>query len=68
MIGLYNEKYSHTSTSPYVAELFAKFKTKRSSETQSEDFSNILDKRLSEIKQERSDELERWKEKENDKR
>ena len=68
MIALYNEKYSHTSTSPYVAELFAKFKTKRSSETQSEDFSNILDKRLSEIKQERSDELGRWKEKENDKR
>ena len=68
MIALYNEKYSHTSTSPYVTELFAKFKTKRSSETQSEDFSNILDKRLSEIKRERSDELERWKEKENDKR
>ena len=68
MIALYNEKYSHTSTSPYVTELFAKFKTKRSSETQSEDFSNILDKRLSEIKQERSNELERWKEKENDKR
>lgn len=68
MIALYNEKYSYTSTSPYVAELFAKFKTKRSSETQSEHFSNILDKRLSEIKQERSDELERWKEKENDKR
>ena len=68
MIALYNEKYSHTSTSPYVVELFAKFKTKRSSETKSEDFSGILDKRLSEIKQERSDELERWKEKENDKR
>ena len=68
MIALYNEKYSNTSTSPYVTELFAKFKTKRSSETQSEDFSNILDKRLSEIKRERSDELERWKEKENDKR
>ena len=68
MIALYNEKYSYTSTSPYVAELFTKFKTKRSSEAQSEDFSNILDKRLSEIKQERSDELERWKEKENDKR
>ena len=68
MLALYNEKHSHTSTSPYVTELFAKFKTKRSSETQSEDFSNILDKRLSEIKQERSDELERWKEKESDKR
>ena len=68
MIALYNEKYSYTSTSPYVVELFAKFKTKRSSETQSEDFSEILDKRLSEIKQERSDELGRWKEKESDKR
>ena len=68
MVALYTEKYGHTSTSPYVAELFAKFKTKRSSETPSEDFRNILDKRLSEIKQERSDELERWKEKENDKR
>ena len=68
MIALYNEKYSHTSTSPYVVELLAKFKTKRSSEIKSEDFSGILDKRLSEIKQERSDELERWKEKENDER
>ena len=52
-----------------LLNLFAKFKNETdSSETQSEDFSNILDKRLSEIKQERSDELERWKEKENDKR
>lgn len=68
MIALYNEKYSNTSTTPYVAELFAKFKTKRSAKTESEGFSNILDKRLSEIKQERSDELGRWKEKENDKR
>ena len=68
IVALYNEKYGHTSTTPYVAELFAKFKTKRSFKTQSEDFSNILDKRLSEIKQERSDGLERWKEKESDKR
>ena len=68
MVALYNEKYGHTSTTPYVAELFAKFKAKRSSKAQSEDFSNILDKRLSEIKQERSDELGRWKEEENDKR
>ena len=68
MVALYNEKYGHTSTTPYVAELFAKFKTKRSFKTQSEDFSNILDKRLSEMKQERSDELGKWKEKENDKR
>ena len=68
MIALYNEKFNHTSTSPYIAELFAKFKTKHSTEKQSEQFSDILDKRLSKIKQERSDELERWKEKENDKR
>ncbi len=33
-----------------------------------QDFGDILNKRLSEIKKERSDELERWKEKENDKR
>ena len=68
IVALYNEKYGHTSTTPYVTELFAKFKTKHSSKAQSEDFSNILDKRLSEIKQERSDELGKWKEKENDKR
>ena len=68
MMALYNEKYGNTSTTPYVAELFAKFKTKRSATIKSEDFSDILDKRLSEIKQERSDELVRWKEKENDKR
>ena len=68
MVALYNEKYGHTSTTPYIAEIFAKFKTKRSLKTSSEDFNDILDKRLSEIKQERSDELGKWKEKEHDKR
>lgn len=68
---IYNDKQSNTSTAPYIAELFAKFKTKRASVDEQQNgqgFSDILDKRLSEIKKERSDELERWKEKENDKK
>ncbi|MFF5993326.1 flagellar biosynthetic protein FliO [Lysinibacillus sp. KU-BSD001] len=67
IVALYNEKYTNTSTAPYIAELFTKFKPQRSAKVQTEEFNSILDKRLSEIKKERSDELERWKEKGNDK-
>ncbi|WP_431029482.1 flagellar biosynthetic protein FliO [Lysinibacillus sp. LZ02] len=67
IVELYNEKYKNTSTAPYIAELFTKFKPQRSAKVQAEEFNSILDKRLSEIKKERSDGLERWKEKGNDK-
>ncbi|WP_332648398.1 flagellar biosynthetic protein FliO [Lysinibacillus sp. 54212] len=71
ILKIYNDKQSNASTSPYIAELFAKFKTKKApvdEQQNGQGFSEILDKRLSEIKKERSDELERWKEKENDKK
>lgn len=68
ILALYNEKIGNTTTSPYIAELVNKFRTKRPVEKQPENFSELLDKRLSQIKQQRSDELESWKEKENDKK
>lgn len=67
ILALYNEKLGNTTASPYIAELFNKFRTKGTAEKQPADFSELLDKRLSQIKQQRSDELESWKEKENDK-
>lgn len=71
ILKIYNDKQSNTSTTPYIAELFAKFKAKQATTDEQHNeqgFSEILDKRLAEIKKERSDELERWKEKENDKK
>ncbi|MGN7115988.1 flagellar biosynthetic protein FliO [Lysinibacillus odysseyi] len=67
ILALYNEKLGNTTASPYIAELFNKFRAKGTAEKQPADFSELLDKRLSQIKQQRSDELESWKEKENDK-
>lgn len=60
----YNDKFSNTSTTPYIAEIVSKFRKKEPIQTQSEDFSNVLDERLAQIKKQRSHELERWKEKE----
>ncbi len=67
ILAQYNDKIGNTTTSPHIAELFSKFKTKKPAEKPPANFSDMLDKHLSQIKQERSDELERWKEKENDK-
>ncbi|MGE7841832.1 flagellar biosynthetic protein FliO [Lysinibacillus sp. NPDC093712] len=70
LLSLYNEKQEYAATSPYIAELFSKFKRKNnqnSSTRQNQDsFGELFDKKISEIKQERSEELERWKQKEND--
>lgn len=67
ILALYNENVGNITASPYIAELFSKFKPQGPAEKQPANFSDLLGKRLSQIKQERSDELEKWKEKESDK-
>ncbi|MFJ5765152.1 flagellar biosynthetic protein FliO [Lysinibacillus sp. NPDC093210] len=70
LLSLYNEKQEYAATSPYIAEVFSKLKRKNnqnSSTLQKQDsFGELFEKKISEIKQERSEELERWKQKEND--
>ena len=67
ILALYHEKVGNTTASPYIVELFNKMRVKGAVEKTPANVSDILDKRLSQIKQERSEELERWKEKESDK-
>jgi len=70
LLALYNEKQEFAATSPYIAEIFSKFNRKNkqnSSNAQQQDsFGELFEKKISEIKQERSEEIERWKQKEND--
>lgn len=70
LLALYNEKQEFAATSPYIAEVISKFKRKNkqnsSTNTQQDSFGELFEKKISEIKQERSEELERWKQKEND--
>ncbi len=71
LLALYNERQEFAATSPYIAEVLSKFKRKDSINMQNEQqkqdsFGNLFEKKLSEIKQERSDEIERWKQKEKD--
>lgn len=70
LLALYNEKQEFAATSPYIAEVISKFKRKNkqnsSTSTQQDSFGELFEKKISEIKQERSEELERWKQKEND--
>ncbi len=70
LLALYNEKQELAATSPYIAELLAKFtkKNKKSiqNEQQQDSFGQLFEKKISEIKQERSEEIERWKQKEKD--
>ena len=71
LLALYEDQYNLTVNKPYVAQLMGKFGKKKqvhkTAETEEQPFSELLGKRLSEIKKERSNELERWKDKENDK-
>ena len=70
LLALYNERQEFAATSPYIAEVFSKFKRKDSAKVQNERKAGFIwqsiRKKLSEIKQERSDEIERWKQKEKD--
>ncbi|MFJ7667759.1 flagellar biosynthetic protein FliO [Lysinibacillus sp. NPDC097195] len=70
LLALYNEKQEFAATSPYIAEIFSKFNRKNkqnpSKVQQQDSFGELFEKKISEIKQERSEEIERWKQKEND--
>lgn len=58
------------TTTPYIAELFKKFSKKDQPKdiSNSPKFNDMFSEKLDEMKQQRSDELERWKEQERDKR
>lgn len=71
ILNLYNDRQEVAAASPYITELLGKFKKNSSSEKRSEEsdktiFSDVLEKKLSDIKKERSNELEKWKSKETD--
>ncbi|WP_107942292.1 flagellar biosynthetic protein FliO [Metasolibacillus fluoroglycofenilyticus] len=68
ILAQYEDKQLTMPTVPHIVELFTKkSEQKQKTEQQVESFGNIFDKRLSEIKKERSNGLEQWKEKEHDK-
>ncbi|WP_161946596.1 flagellar biosynthetic protein FliO [Ureibacillus xyleni] len=65
----YNEKQSLVNTTPYILDVFKKFNPKFSKTEKDEsktDFGEILNKKIADIKHERQNELEKWKEKERD--
>ncbi|WP_241747160.1 flagellar biosynthetic protein FliO [Lysinibacillus sphaericus] len=70
LLALYNERQELAATSPYIAEVLSKFKrnNNESSSVQQKQtsFGEMFEKKISEIKQERNEELEKWKQKEND--
>lgn len=71
LLALYNERQEIAISSPYIAELLSKFKktpqdTSSNAEKNSDTFGELFEKKISEIKHERSEELEKWKKKEND--
>ena len=63
-----NQKY--VSTTPYIAELFKKFTKKNQPKDVSNNpkFNDMFNEKIGRLKQQRSDELERWKEQERDER
>ncbi len=70
LLALYNERQEFAATSPYIAEVLSKFKRKNnerfSAQQKQDSFGVLFEKKISEIKQERSEELEKWKQKENE--
>lgn len=64
------QNQSMVTTTPYIAELFKKFSKKDQPKdiSDSPKFNDMFSEKLDELKQQRSDELERWKEQERDKR
>lgn len=63
-------KQSMVNTSPYIALLFNKFTQKKRPQdiSESSKFNDLFNEKIGKIKQQRSDELERWKEQERDER
>lgn len=71
LIAQYNERQEMAVSSPYFTELLSKFKkTSQATSTKSEKtpdaFGELFEKKISEIKHKRSEEIEKWKKKEND--
>lgn len=71
LLALYNERQEYAASSPYIAELLSKFKknpqsTSSNVEKNQDSFGKLFEKKITEIKHERSEELEKWKQKEND--
>lgn len=66
LINLYDDQFNEPASKPYLLQLLSKNKEQKAVEQKP--FGDLLHKRLSEIKKERSDELERWKDKESDRR
>lgn len=62
--------YYTAATTPYIAEIFKKFTNKNEPKdiSNSPKFNEMFNEKIGEIKQKRTDELERWKEQESDKR
>ncbi len=71
IINNFNERQTLAGTSPYISELVKKLKSKMKNtevtEHKQKSFGEILNNKLSDIKKNRRDELEKWKEKERDK-
>lgn len=72
LMAVYNDRQEFAAASPYIAELLGKLKNKSTSlkdksTTEETVFSEVLGKKLSDMKEQRSKELEKWKQKENDK-
>ncbi|MEK4424439.1 flagellar biosynthetic protein FliO [Solibacillus sp. FSL K6-1523] len=69
LLAQYGDNQLNGSATPYIVELFKKFSKKNqpTNVTESPKFNEMFNERIDKIKQERSEELERWKEQENDK-
>lgn len=70
LLAYYNDKQGAASTTPYISELLGKtkFRKEKHNASNNSNFNTLFNDRIKEIKKERSEELERWKEQENDKR
>lgn len=70
LLAIYNDRQEFAASSPYITELLGKLKknsvTEENEGIQETLFSELLQKKLSTIKKQRSKEIEKWKQKEND--
>jgi flagellar protein FliO/FliZ len=70
LLAIFDERQGISSTTPYIADLLNKFKQNKTKNKieETQDFQSMFNERISEIKQERSEQLDRWKEQESDKK
>ena len=67
LLNLYNEKQEITAQVPYIAEIISKFKGRHAEQevdSSNDDFNEELQKKLTDIQNNRRKELEEWKQKE----